>query len=181
MDKIGYFSKEVALQLDINASTLRQWCLAIEREGYTLERNNKDQRIFYERDINMLFKIKSQIEKTRNRDNAIKATVSRFLLENNTENTLSVNEEERDKIALSKEELQSLIEQSVERAIEKEREAMFKAFEHKMNDVIESRDRQIVHQLKDSMEKQRLEIAAAQQEREEEEEKKGFWSKLFGK
>lgn len=175
MDKIGHFSKEVALQLDINASTLRQWCLAIENEGYSFERNNKDQRIFYERDINMLFQIKNQIEKTRNRDNAIKSTVARFLMENNAENTLSVNENEHDKIAFTKEELQTLIEQSVEKAIEKEREAMFKAFESKINNVIESRDRQIVQHMNQSLEQQRLEIAAA------EEDKKGFWSKLFGK
>lgn len=180
MDKIGHFSKEVALQLDINASTLRQWCLAIENEGYSFERNNKEQRIFYERDINMLFQIKSQIEKTRNRDNAIKITVSRFLLQNNAENTLSVNENEPDKIAFSKEELQELIEQSVERAIEKEREAMFQAFEAKINNVIEGRDRQIIQQLNQSLEKQRLEIAAAT-EVQEEEKKKSFWGRLLGK
>lgn len=32
---------------------MRQWCLEIEKEGYKFERNEKDQRIFFERDINI--------------------------------------------------------------------------------------------------------------------------------
>jgi hypothetical protein len=41
MNEYGFFSKDVALKLDINASTLRQWCLAMEKEekeGYEFQR-----------------------------------------------------------------------------------------------------------------------------------------------
>lgn len=173
MSEYGFFSKEVALKLDINASTLRQWCLAMEKEGYEFERNDKDQRIFYDRDINLLFELKNLIEKTRNREDAIKTIVSRKKSVDNVEKTLSVNENERDNITVSKSDLEELIQ----KAVEKEREAMFQAFERKMNDVIENRDRQLIHNLNESMEQNRLEIATAQ----EEEKKKGFWARLLGK
>lgn len=78
MNEFGFFSKEVSLKLDINSSTLRQWCLLIEDASYKFERNNKDQRVFYERDINLLFEIKQKIERTRNREDAIKTVVSKI-------------------------------------------------------------------------------------------------------
>lgn len=177
MNEYGYFSKDVALKLDINASTLRQWTLAMEKEGYEFHRNDKNQRIFYDRDINLLFELKNLIEKTRNRENAIKTIVSGQKSVDNAEKMLSVHENERDNIIVSKSDLEALIQSSVEKAIEKEREAMFKVFEAKMNDTIEQRDRYLVQQLNQSMEQTRLQIAAAQ----EEEKKKGFFSRLFNR
>ncbi|WFE12456.1 hypothetical protein P4829_10770 [Bacillus atrophaeus] len=66
----------------------------------------------------------------------------------------------------------------IEQAIEKEREAMFKAFEAKLNDVVEKSDRILTQQLNRSMEERRLEIAATQEEKEA---KKSWWSKIFSK
>ena len=179
MNEYGFFSKDVALKLDINASTLRQWCLAMEKEGYEFQRNDKDQRIYYERDINLLFELKNLIEKTRNRDDAIKTVVSRKNAIDNAEKMLGVNEKERDNITVSKSDLEELIQKSVEKAIEKEREAMFKAFEMKMNDSVERRDRMLMESLRRTQEDRKalLQIAAAQ----EEEKKKGFFARLFGK
>jgi DNA-binding transcriptional MerR regulator len=176
MNEYGFFSKEVALKLDINASTLRQWSLAMEKEGYEFHRNDKEQRIYYDRDINLLFELKNLIEKTRNRDDAIKQVVSRQKSVDNAEKLLSVNENERDNITVSKSDLEELIQMSVEKAIEKERDAMFKAFETKLNNTMEQRDRYLVQQLKESMEQQKL-IAASQEEKK----KKGFFTRLFGK
>lgn len=179
MNEYGFFSKDVALKLDINASTLRQWCLAMEKEGYEFQRNDKDQRIYYDRDINLLFELKNLIEKTRNRDDAIKQVVSRQKSVDNAEKLLSVNENERDNITISKSDLEELIQRSVEKAIEKEREAMFKVFEMKLNNTIEQRDHKLMESLRESQEvkQQLLQIAAAQ----EEEKKKGFFARLFGK
>ena len=179
MNEYGFFSKDVALKLDINPSTLRQWCLAMEKEGYEFHRNDKDQRIYYERDINLLFELKNLIDKTRNRDDAIKQVVSRQKSVDNAEKMLSVIEKEHDNITVSKSDLEELIQKSVEKAIEKEREAMFKVFEMKLNDTIEQRDRKLMESLRESQEERKvlLQIAAAQ----EEEKKKGFFARLFGK
>ncbi|MBY8914439.1 hypothetical protein KY305_17020 [Bacillus sp. YC2] len=62
---------------------------------------------------------------------------------------------------------------AVVKAIEQEREEMFNAFELKMNDSIEKRDRLLMRSINRTMEEKRLEIAAAQ------EEKITWWSKLF--
>jgi len=59
-------------------------------------------------------------------------------------------------------------------AMEEERENMLKAFEYKMNDVVEKRDRILTMQLQQSLEEKRLEIAAAK-----EEDVKPWWKKLF--
>lgn len=178
MNELGFFSKDVALRLEINASTLRQWCLAMEKEGYEFHKNDKEQRIFYERDINTLFELKNLIDKTRNREDAIKTILSRRKAVDNAEKMLSVSENKRDNITISRSDLEELIQTSVEKAIEKERESMFKAFEAKMNDSIEQRDRYLVQQLNQSMEQTRLQIAAAQ---EENKKPKGLFSRLFGK
>jgi DNA-binding transcriptional MerR regulator len=180
MNEYGFFSKDVALKLDINASTLRQWCLAMEKEGYEFQKNDKNQRIFYDRDISLLFELKMLIEKTRNRDDAIKSVVSKRKSVDNTEKLLSVNENERDNITVSKSDLEEIIQRSVEKAIEKERESMFKAFEMKLNDTVEQRDRYLLHQLNESMEQKRLEIAAAKEEEENKKPRKGIFSWFKG-
>lgn len=177
MNDYGLFSKEVSEVLEINVNTLRRWSIELEKQGYTFERNNKDQRIYYKRDVNAFKQLQYLIGQKVSIVNASKQVASQHINKKELEQTLSVHEEKSVQVTLSKEELQTIIEQSVERAIEKEREAMFKAFETKINNVIEQRDRQLVHELNQSMEQKRLEVAASQ----EEEKKKGFWSRLFGK
>lgn len=181
MNEYGSFSKEIAELLEINTNTLRRWSIELEKQGYIFERNEKDQRIYYKHDIIALKKVQHLISERTPASNAFTKVASEFINKKELEQTLSVHDKKGENgvhITLSKNDLGALIEQSVERAIEKEREAMFKAFETKMNDVIEQRDRQLIKQLNHSMEQKRLEIAAA---KEEEKKKKGFWARLLGK
>ena len=183
-NEYGTLSKEVAIHLNINPNTLRRWSLELEKYEYIFERNNKDQRIYYERDIQALSELKIILDSGQSMENATKLIATKHKERKNAEKTLSVivnNEENDEKIALSKRELKSMIESAVEqtvmKAIEQEREAMFKAFELKMSDTIERRDRVLMQSINQTMEEKRLEIAAAQ----EEEKKKGFFARLFGK
>ncbi|MEF3225909.1 DNA-binding protein, partial [Campylobacter jejuni] len=82
-----------------------------------------------------------------------------------------------DEIRFSKKELQEIVQTAVKKAIEEEREVILQAFEDKMNDIVEQRDRLLTHELNQTLEKKRLEIAAAQ----EKEKKKSFFSRLFRK
>lgn len=181
-NEFGTLSKEVAIYLDINPNTLRRWSLELEKHGYIFERNNKDQRIYYERDIQTLSELKIILDKGQSMDNATKAVATKYKERKNAEKTLSVivnNEENNEQITLSKRDLESMIESTVEKsvvkAIEQEREAMFKAFELKMDDSIEKRDRILMQSINRTMEEKRLEIAATK-----EEEKKTWWQKIFG-
>lgn len=63
MNEFGIFSKEVATSLDISTSNLRKWSLLLEESGYVFERNKKNQRIYYNRDVNALSQMKIFMEK----------------------------------------------------------------------------------------------------------------------
>lgn len=161
-ESYGYFAKDVALNLDINPNTLRRWSIELEKHNYSFERNNKNQRIYYERDFKAFRELKKLLANDVALEDALKAVVSMDLDNKNAIQTPSVHKEE---IRISKNELQDLIHKTVKQAVEEEREAMLKAFEHKINDVVEQRDRVLTTQLQNALEERRLEIAAATEEK----------------
>ncbi|NMO80143.1 MerR family transcriptional regulator [Niallia alba] len=171
-NSFGYFSKDVAADLEITTSSLRRWSIELEQHGYIMERNEKGQRIYYERDFKALRELKKLLANNVSFTDALNAVVSMNMDEKNATKTPSVF---TDEIRLSKSELEETIQRVVKVAIEEERENMLKAFEYKMNDVVEKRDRILTMQLQQSLEEKRLEIAAAK----EEEEVKPWWKKLF--
>lgn len=57
-EEFGYFAKDVAVDIEITTSTLRRWSNELEKEGYTFQRNVKDQRIYYERDFKAFRELK---------------------------------------------------------------------------------------------------------------------------
>lgn len=50
-DKIAFYSKDVSENLQIAASTLRKWSAMLEDAGYSFYKNDKGQRLYYEKDI----------------------------------------------------------------------------------------------------------------------------------
>lgn len=187
----GLFSKDAALKIEVQPGTMRQWCLAIEKEGYKFERNEKDQRIFYERDINMLFEIKTKLKKTRDRNNTIKTVVERYLFEMNTDISPSVHEEKREIIELSKEDLQTMLNNAVEKGtnnamdqqqkfnkelldrLDKQNEYIQKQQQY-IDDRINQRDKDLLEGIRELQEQKQL--AAA---KEEEEQNKNPWWKFW--
>jgi len=177
-NQFGYFAKDVASELEITTSTLRRWAIELEKEGYSFERNEKEQRIYYERDFKAFRELKKLLSNSVPFVDAIKAVVSMDLENKNALKTPSVY---TDEMRLSTRELTDIVQKAVKEAIKEEREMMFQAFENKMNDVVEKRDRILTQQLKRSLEERRLEIAAAQEEQEKKDKNKGFFARLFGK
>ncbi|PYZ93374.1 hypothetical protein CR194_09310 [Salipaludibacillus keqinensis] len=176
----GLFSKDAALKIDVQPGTMRQWCIAIEKEGYKFERNEKDQRIFYERDIKMLFELKTKLKKTRNRNNAIKSVVERYLFEMNANNTPSVQQEKRDNIVLAKDELQSMLNDAVEHGIKEALEQQ-KQFNKEISErldqqakAINKRDKDLLEGIRQLQESKKLELQAAATE-EEKRNDKPWW------
>jgi DNA-binding transcriptional MerR regulator len=168
----GYFAKDVAVDLEITTSTLRRWSLELEKLGYVFERNEKEQRIYYERDFKVFRELKKLLSNSVSFTDATKAVVAMDIENKNAVITPSVF---HDEVRLSKQELQDLVHKAVKEAVEEERESMFKAFEQKINNVIENRDRVLTQQLQNSLEERRSEIAAAK------EGKKSWLEKLFKK
>lgn len=171
----GYFSKDVAIELEITTSTLRRWSIELEKQDYFFQRNEKDQRIYYERDFKAFRELKKLIANSVPFADALNAVATRDFDSENARQTPSVYSE---MVRLSKHELHEIVHVAVKNAIEEEREAMFLAFENKLNDVVEKRDRIITQQMKQSLEEQReqhlLEVAATHEEK-----KSSWWNKLF--
>lgn len=168
-NEFGYFSKDVATDLEITTSTLRRWSIELEKEGYTFNRNEKEQRIYYERDFKAFRELKKLLSNNVPFIDAVKAIASTNFENKNAEQTPSVYSE---MIRLSKRELQEIIKT----AIEEEREIMLDAFQEKLNETIEMRDKLLTQQLKNSLEESKKLIAATQ-----EETNKPWWKKLFKK
>uniref|UniRef100_C5DB37 Putative DNA binding protein n=1 Tax=Geobacillus sp. (strain WCH70) TaxID=471223 RepID=C5DB37_GEOSW len=169
--EFGALAKEVSLFLDINPNTLRRWSIELEKCGYVFQRDEKDRRIYYKRDILALTEFKKFLEKTQSLENAAKAVVESVKDRENAEKTLSVIVQNSDKITFTKEELEAYTKRIVEETAQKTAEQIL----HKFNQTLEQRDRQLVQSLQQTMEQRRLELAAAT------EEKQSFWSRLFGK
>lgn len=159
----GYFAKDVAAELNITTSTLRRWSIELEKQGYYFTRNEKEQRIYYERDFQALRELKKLLSQSASFADALNAVISRDAQAKNATQTPSVF---TDDIRLSTRQLEEIIHKTVKQAIEEEREAMLQAFEYKINDVVEKRDRILTKQLQQSLEERRVEIAAAAEEKE---------------
>lgn len=163
--ELGYFSKDLALELEITTSTLRRWSIALEKNGYIFERNEKEQRVYYDRDFRALRELKLLLSNSIPFDNAIKVVASMDFENENPQKTPSVYNE---MIRLSKSELQLIIQS----ALEQEREIILAAMDEKLNNKIEQRDRALVHQLKETLTEKQLELQRPQ---------KGFFRRIFSK
>ncbi|MEB4856932.1 DNA-binding protein [Priestia megaterium] len=161
----SYWAKDIAELLDISTSNLRRWSIDLEKEGYSFYRDEHHRRAYLERDIMPLKKLKEFLANNMSKNDAVKAVVSMFPTDDNGVITIPVI---KDEVRLSRLELQEIVQEAVREAVEEEREAMFKAFDHKINDTLEKRDRLLTQHLQATLEERRLEIAAAQ-------EKKKWW------
>lgn len=167
----AYWAKDIAELLEVSTSNLRRWSIDLENAGYRFYRDEHNRRAYFEQDIMPLKKLKEFLANDMSKNDAVNAVTSMFPKDDNGVITIPVIQ---DTIRLSKRELQEIVKE----AIEEEREIMFQAFEAKMNDIVERRDRILTQQLNQSLEERQLEIAAAQEEKEE---KKPWWNKLFSK
>ncbi|KAB2486561.1 DUF3967 domain-containing protein [Priestia endophytica] len=69
----AYSTKQAADNLGISTSTLRKWCLLLEKEEYIFDRNENNNRIFYDTDLLALRHIKKLTqEEGRTLENAAK-------------------------------------------------------------------------------------------------------------
>jgi len=177
--EFGSFSKDVATHLGINSNTLRRWSIELENHGYEFTRNEKKQRIYYERDLLALSDFQRIIGKTQNLENAGKAVVSMVNERKNAEKVLGViakndekNETTGDKLTFTREEFDAYIQRVSDESAAKTAEAMMQKF----SDVIEHRDMKMLKEIRYIQEEKTKELMALA-----ESEKPSLWTRLFGK
>lgn len=162
-NNFGYFSKDVAEELKITTSTLRRWSILLEKEGYIFQKNDKEQRIYYERDFKAFRELKKLLSNSVSVIDAIKVITSRDFKRENNEKTLSVYSE---KICLSKRELEEIIK----KAVIEEREVLLQKLDEKIEETLSK-------QLQKTFEEKQKLLVTTQNESQN----LSWWNKLFKK
>ncbi len=179
----GYFAKDVAAELEVTTSTLRRWSIELEKAGYKFERNEKDQRIYYDRDFKAFRELKKLISNNVVLVDAINAVVSMDVEGLNASQTPSVYREET---RLTRQFLEEILDEKINKAIhqafeegrqqgQKEIKEMMKKIEKRS----EERDDNlisVIRSIQEEKEEVKQLIAASQ-----EQAKKTFWQRLFSK
>jgi DNA-binding transcriptional MerR regulator len=179
----GYFAKDVAADLEVTTSTLRRWSIELEKAGYKFERNEKDQRIYYDRDFKAFRELKKLINNSVVLIDAINAVVSMDVEGLNASQTPSVYREET---RLTRQFLEEVLDEKINKAIQqafeegrqqgqKEIKEMMKKIEKRS----EERDdnlMSVIRSIQEEKEEVKQLIAASQ-----EQEKKTFWQRLFSR
>lgn len=180
-NEFGYFSKQVATDLDITTSTLRRWSIELEKHGYEFERNEKDQRIYYERDYKAFRELKMLLANNVSMEDASKAVVAKFRNEKNALQTPSVYDQEMRLSARDFEELTKEIYQKAIKEVQQEfMEIIRKQQEYidnrlsKLDERLEERDRKLMESIRSLQEQKQALLEASTTK-----EKKGFFARLF--
>lgn len=175
-----YWSREIADLLGIGTSTLRKWCLQLERDGYIFLRDEHDRRGFTEHDAIALRRFKEYVANGMTLENASKAVVATYNRDRNDERTLSaISLEQRSDMRSFEviEELMSYIERQEEfnKALVEQLKRQQEYIENRLNHIeqaIEKRDGQLLSVIREMQETKRLMAAEA-------EAKKPWWRRLF--
>lgn len=107
----AYWTHEAAKYLDIGESTLRKWCIELEKNGYTFVKGAMDSRAFTDKDLMALNHFK-QLYKAKKftREQAAKAVVEKFASEGGNGRTTPVQMDNTRSIENLEEMVKSLLE-----------------------------------------------------------------------
>jgi DNA-binding transcriptional MerR regulator len=144
MNERAFGTKEVSEMLNVGDSTLRKWCIALEKEGYTFTKGVRNSRAFIKKDIVVLEDIKLLLQESgMNLESTVKVTLAKHRRENmndnnsdNGERTPLVLQENGSKISdttsLEYLKVQEQLLERVER-IERSHEERLKSIEEKLD------------------------------------------------
>ncbi|MGX5557782.1 DUF3967 domain-containing protein [Bacillus cereus] len=169
-----YWGSEVAKNLGIGSSTLRKYCLDLEEAGYPFERGSNNSRIFYHKDVAIIERIITAMNKKNvTLEQAI--NIAMTSVEENEIATVaidSVADTEHMKILTERiERLEQLNLELIQRLDQQSKLLQETDTQRLIRE--EQRDIQLLQVLREIQDSKRL-IAASEQ-------KKSFWMRLFGK
>lgn len=94
MNDFGYYAKTVAEDINISPNTLRRWSIELEKHGYQIERNDKNNRIYYERDYRAFRELKKLLDAGVSMESATLTIANSFKSNDNALITSDVHERE---------------------------------------------------------------------------------------
>jgi|tagenome__1003787_1003787.scaffolds.fasta_scaffold20666890_1 methyl-accepting chemotaxis protein len=162
----AYSPKEMFTTLDIGDSTLRKWCLALEKNGYVFIRNDKNNRLYVESDLVVLRHFQNLIKQHNMQlDNAAILVIDRFGKGAFEASTVSVpakkeEEEQRDLNRYNDEDIKELKEtvnkqNELLQELIKKMDDQHSYYENKFEAL--KYDRDLIHSLRSGMDQRRLE------------------------
>lgn len=191
----GFFAKIVAEEIGIGKDTLRTWSLKLEAEGVKFERNERKQRIYFEKDIVMLENMKELVGLGHALNDVAKIVAEKFSngvymaphKEKNAENTLAVSRTENElktqeeRLSVLKSELLSDFQQAQRAELERFKNEIAMEMAEVMQDRMEEAVKTALLRERTAMAKEiSTEIMAAQEEKEKKRGKNSFWKRIFG-
>lgn len=175
----SFWNHEVSERLGIGESTLRKWCIELEKNGYIFIKGVKDSRAFTVHDLTALSTFKDLIKVDKfTKEDAAKVVVERFGRSEGNERTTPVQMDDNRSI----QNLEKMVEKLLERT-EKQEEfnrALIERLEQQdryINESIEKRDRLLLENIRKNQEEQ----AAAQQKENEKKKLSDIFMGWFGK
>ncbi|WLR44499.1 DUF3967 domain-containing protein (plasmid) [Bacillus carboniphilus] len=171
-----YVSSDVSALLKIKESTLRKYCIMLEKVGYEFHKNELGHRGFFNNDVvtlRKLISLKNHPDMTLER--ACDAVMVWIKEEKVTEHDISetvVQDQHDERYNKLLEEFQQFKDQQFE--FNKQLISKLEKQNEYINNRLEERDRKLMQEIRENLETRKM-IAAA------EEPKKGFWGKLFGR
>ena len=169
---------DVHVALDIGDSTLRKWCLALEKQGYYFTRTDNNRRVFFEKDLEVLKHFRHLVKvQNFSLENAAIVVASKY---KEKEGTVSEQPNSKNANVLPTEQLQELVSKlldHVERQEDFNRELLKRLEEQQryIEERIDKRDRLLMQTLREYQQQTQKLIAAT------EEEKLPWYKKLFKK
>ncbi|MES9761735.1 DUF3967 domain-containing protein [Priestia megaterium] len=158
----SYFGNEVAKVIGIGNSTVRKYAIALEEQGYEFQRGINNSRVFYNKDILMLQRLMTIMnKKSTTLEQAVKLAVS--TVEEDIITT-PVTDKEHDITVVERLERLEQINVKLVQQLQEQQRMLFERDS--------KRDEQLTNVIREIQETKRL-TAAAQ-------EKRPWWKRLFG-
>ena len=171
-------TKEVCARLDIADSTLRKWCIALEKNGYNFTRTTQNRRLYTNHDLKVLDHLKELIQgKGMNLENASIIVISKFTDMRSSEGTPSVpDKNDEPPVQRIVEKLQEHIEKQ-----ERFNQELVKRLDEQnqyIKERLDQRDKLLMETMDDLIEQRKEEMKLLE---EANKKKENWFTKLFKK
>ncbi|MCP3033434.1 DUF3967 domain-containing protein [Halobacillus sp. A1] len=178
-----YTPGEMARVLNVGDSTLRKWCIAVEKEGYFFSRTENKRRVFYENERLLLHSLRELVQvQFISIDNAAKIVASKYnqtpfeqVDSDNNVPALRPDSEQVQRMMSFIEEQQEHIQRQesyIQRQENFNKELLERLGEQheRIEERLKERDRTLMETLNELQEQKRL----------DQDKPKSFWNRMFG-